>query len=88
MKFIKRNKFDFFKKISKVISEIIIKILNFILLSIVYIFGIGITYFLLKISKIIKIKKFIRNKIKKNNIDKNSYWIKITNKKEDIYRMF
>ncbi len=71
------------KEGQKNFGEDIAQIINLILLSIVYIIGVGITSIVAKIFG----KHFLKLKIDKN---KESYWegLQLSGKKEDYYRQF
>ncbi|MBT3407194.1 hypothetical protein HN415_00775 [Candidatus Woesearchaeota archaeon] len=76
--------FKGFKSGLKLYNEHIIIVVNSFLLTIVYIFGIGISYILLKLLN----KRFINFKINKK---RKTYWRKLEINKESIenyYRQF
>ncbi|PIN90013.1 hypothetical protein COU57_04850 [Candidatus Pacearchaeota archaeon CG10_big_fil_rev_8_21_14_0_10_32_14] len=81
----KRNeKFDKFKQGQKMFGDDIAVIINSILLSIVYILGVGATSLFAKITG----KKFLNEKIDK---EKTSYWEEFNlgvKEKEEYYRQF
>lgn len=76
--------FNGLKEGQKAFGEDISFIINLVLLSVVYIIGVGITFIIAKIVG----KHFLELKINKN---KESYWTKLqlgTRKKEEYYRQF
>lgn len=75
------NFIESIKKILKIPIDILVNLINSILLSCVYILGIGITAFFARITH----KRFLS--IEKDN-NKKTYWKKIVEEKEDHLRTF